>query len=1253
MRSKLISSYLPAFASAILATTLLVPTSSSAQVLDKDQQKCLNTLNKEASKIAKTQGKSNRACLKAVISGKTESLGNGGQTQTAQACLTNDVKGKGAKAQAKLAAADADKCAVPPPFGHTGEAVTGASSTDEVVGMVADIFGPDLDVATTGYADEAGPACQQDIYKEAQRLYDTLWKTALKGKKDGLKGKTGPAAASSGELQVAMFAPIGADTKGKIQKAVDKLTGAAEDDCALTTDTPLDLFPGNCGGEATFVDFANCAATAIKCRFCQNAVTVDGLANGCDGFDDGVGNASCSGGAGSSASQITDPGDLISGPLADGQVGDWLLENDVARFIIQDVAQRDMYSVGAFGGNIIDAELIANPGNDNFLEIQPALNLETVLNAQTIELINDGSNGAPAILRVCGPDDILDFVNASTVIEDFGLPFPASANDADYDIEACTTYSLAAGQAHLQVVTTVFNNSTEDLPLFLGDYINAAGELELWGSSNAGIGERLTATLGVLSYIGYGEASGVDYSHVTIPNLDIGTESSFFAVSGVSHVLHSMSTVAAILGTEPVFVVPAEGSQSYERYFGVGDGSGGNAVDLENLVKAVPSGTIDGCVTVGGVPAPGARVSAGPEDMGSITNLSSNWTTDASGCYSGTLPVGSYGVAGWAEGVPFEGGGASPMIHTVAITDGGTVTQNIALPVTGRLHVDVTDETLSAIPARVSVVGFDPSPEFIFTVGVLGPETTGLFRDQNDVVPFGMTRAVYTDAAGVAEFDVEPGSYEVYVSRGSEYSLYQTSVTITAGATTNVAAEIARVIDTTGFVSSDFHVHGIASADSRVSHSDRVRQFAGEGIDNVVMTDHHAHTDLDPSIASLGFSSFLASTIGEEITTWDTGHFNAYPMTVDPTRPSGGSTDWGVAAPAGMDFPSAGHYVANPDEIEMLALTSPQATPDTVVQINHIDSHFVPLQIDTSAVPPVSNIDAAGKTAFRLDPSTGNLYHHYEALELWNGDNLSHQSQFLDERIGIWFNLLNQGLLTTAIADTDTHRFQNLNSAGARSWTSSSTDAPASISDSEIAAAVSAGRVVGGQGPYVQTRLIANEDPLLVADLTLTGSNLVSITDAVAGVDLEITVQSPLWAEFDTIEIYANASTAPSPTSVAPELFTAVPTLTLTAGIDFTISTVVVAPGVTGGDRLETMFSVPFTSLPGDTWFVVVVKGTDGTSRPMFPVFPADLDTGSNTTLADLVDGNLGELGMTALGFTNALYVDADGTPGFQAPLAP
>jgi hypothetical protein len=120
-----------------------------------------------------------------------------------------------------------------------------------------------------------------------------------------------------------------------------------------------------------------------------------------------------------------------------------------------------------------------------------------------------------------------------------------------------------------------------------------------------------------------------------------------------------------------------------------------------------------------------------------------------------------------------------------------------------------------------------------------------------------------------------------------------------------------------------------------------------------------------------------------------------------------------------------------------------------------------------------------------------------------------------------------------------------------------------------------------------------------------------------------------------------------------PVLYGATPTLVLNKTTDFAVSTVTPFPAIPSAQRQETTKVVSFPSLAADTWFVVVVKGRDGVSRPMFPVFPQNLSSTGNTTLADLLDGNLGQNGTTALGNTNALYADVDGTPGFDAPFAP
>ena len=950
-----------------------------------------------------------------------------------------------------------------------------------------------------------------------------------------------------------------------------------------------------------------------------------------------------------SAYKISDPADLITGPLGHSRVGDYMLENCTARFAVQDGAQRDLYSVGQFGGNLIDAERVGHPGLDNFLELQPMVNVETVVNAQTVFVVNDGADGNPAVVRACGPDDLLDFVNPSSQVADAGLPFPANLNDNDQTIEGCTDYSLGVRDSHVAVTTTLTNTGASNQRVTAGDWMNQGGELDVMQTPNAGVGAALTNDVAAMAFYGVGGGDGVDYSYLSTPLSGTG---SYVVISGVTVILHDSDVLNALLGIVPGTLIPPGQSYVMPRFFGVGEGSGSNAVDLDIEVRGLANARIEGCVTVGGAPAENAHVTVGTFDGGgNITDLATQFVTDAIGCYAGLVPVPSnptvYGVVAAQTGVPYEGSALAPPVTSRSFSPGGSETVDFALPQTGALRVTVTDENSNPVPARVTVVGFDPSPPVTFAGPSLpgfGGSTLALFNDPNDELPFGLVRAVYTGADGIAEFDLEPGSYEIVASRGTEYSRSSQPVSIAGGALSTLNAEIVQVIDTAGFVSSDFHVHGINSADSKVSHIDRVEGYAGEGVDNLIMTDHHVHTDLSSTIAALGMGAELSSTVGEEITTFDYGHFNAYPLLVDANRISKGSTDWAVAAPAGADFPSSGAYNATPAEIFALATTGANSTVDTTVQVNHIGSHFEALKINTKLVPPTDALTLAERLERRLDePLSTNLFFPFPALELWNGATRGAQSDFLSQRLGVWFNLLNQGIETTFIADTDSHRFTNLRMGGARTWTAAApgSDEAGTVDGGEVARMVDAGKATGGQGIFITTQLRATDGSGAQADLTRFGSTHVS--DAGGNVELDIRVQAPTWAPYDFIAVYTNSTTF---AAGSPYRYTAFPSQFFLEGDcdpstvgdgGFDIQVVNVAPGA---DRLETNITIPFSGLTQDTWFVVIAQGRDGTCAPMFPVFPADLASGSNATLADLLDGNVGESGVTALGASNALYYD-------------
>jgi len=172
-------------------------------------------------------------------------------------------------------------------------------------------------------------------------------------------------------------------------------------------------------------------------------------------------------------------------------------------------------------------------------------------------------------------------------------------------------------------------------------------------------------------------------------------------------------------------------------------------------------------------------------------------------------------------------------------------------------------------------------------------------------------QVIYADATGKATSEVKPGTYTVSVSRGLEYTIENFSdVNITSGTTTSLnsgaAVTLKRVVDTTGYMSADFHVHSGRSFDASAPLQARVNAFASEGVEVMVSTDHDMISDYMPAINSLKMTPFITSIMGDEVTTsvsrppymanmW--GHFNSWPLVYDQTaRRNGSVEDEGVSA---------------------------------------------------------------------------------------------------------------------------------------------------------------------------------------------------------------------------------------------------------------------------------------------------------------------------------------------------------------------
>lgn len=962
--------------------------------------------------------------------------------------------------------------------------------------------------------------------------------------------------------------------------------------------------------------------------------------------------------------------DRIHGPLARGGVGDFVLENNRIKVIIQKPG-RQWGTINPYGGTIMDAvPRCSNNGVplDHFEDMAAGVNIETTMNATDVTVVNDGSDGNPAVIRASGPDDLIDFINGSSAIRNLGFTFPGSADDVDLPVTIETTYTLAKDAAYVKMDLRVTTSEPTPQSFYLVQYLNGSGEVEAF-QHGIGFGEALAAlpcssdtpltataadpgSLDPCNYVAYAgndRGAGVSYGFLHSEN---GTSS--VSVSGV--------TVPA-LGQNVVTVFQGAGSPNYQtstlapftqtHYFAVGQGTVGQILDIRNAIYGIATGTVTGTVTSGGEPVAGAEVAvikSTTYSPGPNINVVDHYRTGLDGTYRMTLPPGNYSLR-----VNKDGRLTNPSA-TANLGPAQTVTQDFTLPAPARLRVRVTDQDGAPMPASVQLVGFDGSPPQTVTMDLAGQltTTTGVFGDLDaDRVPYGIAFAEFVGKTGDSgEWEIEPGDYQLVVARGPRYSAHTERITLTEGQTLAKDVTLALVVPTPGYVTGDFHVHAIDSPDSEVAHVERVATYLAYGTDFFTPSDHEMRVDFAPTIAMMQVQDLIGTAPSAEITTFDYGHFNSWPVTEDATKFGGGSVDWGAEAPPGEDFPSAGNYVLSPEALIAAAHADPKAN---IVQINHINSHFGAdgLRIDTGVAPPQSFADNARSAADRrLDPGIPNFFSDtFDALEVWitvdgrneNEDTGAPYKTLLEENLGDWFNMLNQGIRRTAVTDSDTHE-RRLASLSGRTLIPSAVTAPGQLGAQAetLAARVRDGYAIGTNAPFLTVAVTADGG---TAGLGLNQPITVSSSDGNA--TLAVTVRSPLWAEYDTIELYVNNK--PQSYTLAHSAgdqtrYKVCPNVKLAAGTDFTVTPVTDYGNIPGAGHLESSVSIPLAGLTEDTWVVVMVRGTDGVSKPLFPVVANDILTGTdNDTLDELTDGNLGQKGMPALAFSNPIFIDVDG----------
>jgi hypothetical protein len=1028
---------------------------------------------------------------------------------------------------------------------------------------------------------------------------------------------------------------------------------------------------------------------------------------------------------------------LISGPLARGRQGDVLLQNDKIRVIIQKPTRNA--GVGLFGGNIIDADRFrpsSQPGQEQFGVLYPLINLSWTANYQRLEIINGDFANGPVVLRATAALDVYDYIQTNIIIpfaqiytghtlnfadqfDDIFNPFKNVPSLRGINPVIVTDYTLKQDASYVIIETKFENNGDQPAKIPVGDWVNGSGNLELFVPGKGFVRKPQVDNSSCLVYQALEDDVGVSYGYFYNPiqfQKEDGTlvAAASLSVSGVTPMVlgeGGLLNIIPLSGDPNInFTVDPKSTRTITRYFVVGTGDAASVIDEGFKALGVSKLRLSGKVTdQNGSPVPRAHVLAMDGDSpvtSAFSDKDGNFAMDIS---TGTdakdqlFGSGTYTVEVYKEGYVQSGSDKSGKctggkVDTSAKTIAGVTCK---LGQSGMVNVSLNSDGKPG-PGRLTIVGFDPSPTHPY---IVDPNTLafGKYHDVNlEERPYGVVDLLYIDPSGKIfpkgnprvigdnTIRLEPGEYEIYFTRGMEYSADHQRITVTAGGSASVSGSIKKVLDTSGYVSGDFHNHGINSPDSAYPMENRVRAAMAEGLDVFVGTDHDYVTDYQPLVQELGYENELTAFPGDEITPLAYGHMVVWPLTPDKSKADHGSYDYTFVPGDEILNPDADMVQGLDDIIEGVDKSNPGTQVFTIAHImdkalgNFSISHLV--TSPAFGVQPLSSY--ADPVHFRL-PANTNAANNFEApfplgtskmvtmnftsvgLTISTDINPDFFTRLMETSLPTYFNLLNLGKICTALSEGDTHSQIREPVSVMKNFVESSVDprngtgSYSEIDPEEIATNVNAGKVIISSGVFVKAKLKSANNPQgVTVGGTIKGTGDVTL-------DLEITSND--YFDWDTVEVYANTEPVPANDAMTAgtdknveDFYTAslehIAKYFMTPLVSFhkgDTGDTALNQTVSGGVR-KAVLSKDF-HFTEDTWVVVLVKGSDQV-RGQFPYVTKYVKitqdaqgkqvpsspTSPNNFLDTLDNDPVKIGGLPAFALTNPMYVDVDGD-GFQS----
>lgn len=931
-------------------------------------------------------------------------------------------------------------------------------------------------------------------------------------------------------------------------------------------------------------------------------------------------------GTGARAKVIDGSAELIGGGFAQGRLGDVLLANDKVRVVVQQVSRT--ISPAPYGGTIIDADLVrpaGQPGRDEFGKLAPLYAFGRTPAVRTVEILEDGSKGGFAVVAATGEDAVLDYINVTNVLTEYlGDVQLRTDPNTPLPLLVTTYFVLSPGETRVRVLSAFCNQDRTPITTMAGDLIESGGATEIFNPEGCANGLGVAGCLiDPSTWFGF-QAPGVAYGYRAYSFRDRKTVSTnaLLSVAGVAAIMAGGKDRDGLLSwtspsREPVGafgILPAEPRLFLRDVFIEPDLARVQATML--ALDGAPRSRLD--VTVldaSGQPVPDGRIAVVSAERSRQVALA---IADAQGKARFDVPVGNYRVSTGAHGATLE----NPV--DVAAPSSGEA--QVTVRQGARRFLDVTVRDPFQRPLTAKVIVKCPS-------GVCAQELSRLRPFfELEALPSELQTVEFVPASGALRVPLPPGAYEVFVTRGPEYSAFPDTFPtrgVAVDLTTSDAAltaTLAHVVDTTGWISADLHVHAVGSPDSSVANAVRVASFAAEGVDVMVSTDHDSVTDFAPVVRELGLEGSMATLIGCEVTPFDYGHQQAFPITVRD-GPGGGAFDW-----AGGDGPSL--------RLDQLFAGLREAWPGVVLQLNHPrggqGASLTQLRVDTAR-----GTSAANPATFRMAPNpaataddTKLFSLDFDAIELMNGTSASLAVA------NDWMTFLSRGWVKTATGVSDTHDRHATTGGYGRTWLYLGDDATAArFSPAAFTAAMKQHRAIGSSGPFVTLTARRGDG----AGATAAIGDTLSVPSGTP-LELTVTVQAPEWMQFDAIELYTHAAGRESSNGVSNASW---PEARILQKRALPVGTLPLepVPGLNGFAARRVRVSETFTVTPtADTWFVAMVRSSSAV-RVLAPLAWTGVRCTNGVCRAN---DNRPEA------FTNAILIDADGSGAYDAfPLQP